>query len=68
MTGYEEAKALFEQSLMLLREKETSNKLPASMEPVLHFLSKGLVRLTQTLEADLSEIKRTMAGLQPPSR
>jgi hypothetical protein len=68
MTGYEEAKKLFEQSVTLLRAEKESTKLPASMEPVLHFLLKGLVRLTESLEADLKEIKKTTAGLRPPSK
>ena len=68
MTEFEEARKLFEQALTLLRAEQDSNKIPASTEPVLHFISKGLVRLTQAVEADLSEIKKTMAELRPPSK
>ncbi len=68
MSGCKDAADLFNQAIILLRAEQESNKLPASMEPVLHFLSKGLVRLTQSLEADPLDIKKTMGELQPPSK
>jgi len=68
MTGYQDANKLFEQAITLLRAEKDSTKLPASTEPVLHFLAKGLVLLTESLEADLKEVKKTMAALLPPSK
>jgi hypothetical protein len=64
MTAYQEAKLLLQQSLDLLGQPRKEGE-PVPTNSALFFLSKALLLLTQAVEADFSEIRKTTEKLQP---
>lgn len=61
MTGYKEAENLLRDNLTLLKRED----IPVPIHAVLYALSKALILLTQSLEADLDGIRNSLAALQP---
>ena len=71
MSGYQDAEQLLKQNLELLQAPLVKEQGPISVlvsvpPSVLFNLSKALLLLTESLQADLATLKETRARLQPP--